>query len=144
MKRNTVFGYLGLLFGLLMVLSFASAAQSFSISPSSDSRTTNVGNTVTGSFVITNTGTLPVNLTFVANSLTSGSTTIGVTTNTSTITNLGIGQAANVTFSYSTTGKAAGYYTGTIVSENTDNTSMTQTFNIALTLNSAGGGAITT
>ena len=108
--------------------------QSFSVSTNALSITTQVAQSGSETFTITNTGDENLNLILTQTTLQSGSNTISSSLDVSSIQNLENGSSSQITFSYGTSANS-GTYDGNIVVTNTNNSTQTQTISVSLIVN---------
>lgn len=130
-----MFTILGLVIGFLVAITMVSAAQSFSVSPTSFSESKTAGASGSGTITINNTGSESINLSLTKTNLASGSNSITLSISSSSVTNLASSSTSTVTYSYSTTSsQSAGTYAASIVVQNAQNSSQTSTIPITVVL----------
>lgn len=128
---------------MIMTLIFASvftffsvnAVQDFSVNTSTISQTVNVSTSNNFTINIVNSGNESINLTVSKVDLVSGSNTIPLTLDSTSISNLANGTTHILTTSY-TTGTVTGTYTGSIKVTNSNNLSQNKTISVSVTVQS--------
>lgn len=144
MKKTQISMIFGLILAFIMAISVASATQSFSVNPTSFSQTANVGSTGSGNITIINTGNQSIDYSLTKSNLVSGSKSITLTINTTSISGVAAGNSVLASFSYtSSSSDTTGTYRGNVTISNTADSSQKTVVPITVALQSSTGGEIT-
>lgn len=138
-RLSFVFALVIALFASMMLVS---AAQSFTISPTSVSETKTIGDTGSGVITIENTGNESLNVTISKENLLRTGESITLSINATSYIDIAAGATRQVEYTYDTTGTAAATFDGSVTVVNTQNSSQTATTNLTVITELASGASL--
>ena len=138
MKGLKLSAVLGAVFAVLLSVMFASAVQSFSVSPTSITDTVGKGTSASETFTLTNTGNESITLLLTKTDLILSSDSFSMSLNDTSVT-LPVGNSSVVKVTYApSSSKDTGVYNGNVTITNSANSSHTSKVSLAVTVQSTG------
>ena len=135
---------LNILVSILLSLMLVNAVQSISLNPAGPlNENIQLGSSSSTPIVITNTGNETFGLTITKVNFVSGSNSITLNLDTTSVASLTAGAQTTVTASYTASGVPVGTYTGSVTVRSSSNSSVTRTLNMNLNVQATSNGFLT-